>query len=133
MVCRDYEADLVELSDALALTPMTWGSLGQGILTGKYNAGVAFTSDDRRSRDVYVNFRGQKLQKNLNMVEQIRAIAHKYGKPVRAVAVRFVLDYLSGSVALCGAKRPDQILGNAQALGWQLEQKDLAELVRISN
>jgi aryl-alcohol dehydrogenase-like predicted oxidoreductase len=133
MACRDYEADLVELSDALALTPMTWGSLGQGILTGKYNAGVAFTSDDRRSRDVYVNFHGQKLQSNLMMVEHLREVASRYGKPISAVAVRFILDYLSGSVALCGAKRPDQVLGNAQALGWQLKQKDLAELVRISN
>ena len=80
-----------------------------------------------------MNFHGQKLQKNLDMVEQIREMAFKYGKPVSAVAVRFILDHLSGSVALCGAKRSDQILGNAQALGWKLEQEDLEALVRISN
>ena len=133
MACRDFEADLMGLSDALDLTPMTWGSLGQGILTGKYDSKVVFGSDDRRSRDVYVNFHGQKLQKNLDMVEQIREMAFKYGKLVSAVAVRFILDHLSGSVALCGAKRSDQILGNAQALGWKLEQEDLEALVRISN
>jgi diketogulonate reductase-like aldo/keto reductase len=132
MACRDYEEDLMGLADALELTTMTWGSLGQGILTGKYDANVAFGSDDRRSRDVYVNFHGQKLQKNLDMVEQIREMAFKYGKPVSAVAVRFILDHLSGSVAFCGAKRPDQILGNAQALGWKLEEKDLERLEYIA-
>lgn len=57
------------------------------------------------------------------MVERIREMACRYGKPVSAVAVRFILDHLPGSVALCGAKRPDQILGNAQALGWELDKK----------
>lgn len=132
MACRDFEEDILELSSALNLTPMTWGSLGQGILTGKYDVNARFGSDDRRSRKVYVNFHGQKLRQNLAMVERIREMACRYGKPVSAVAVRFILDHLPGSVALCGAKRPDQILGNAQALGWELDKKDLDELDFIS-
>lgn len=132
MACRDFEGDLMGLSDALELTPVTWGSLGQGILTGKYDSTVAFGSDDRRSREVYVNFHGQKLQKNLELVEQIRIIANKYQKPVSAVAVRFILDHLRGSVVLCGTKRPEQILGNAQALGWKLNAEDLKKLEYIS-
>ena len=48
---------------------MTWGSLGQGVLTGKYTAQTQFGSDDRRSREIYVNFHGEKLLKNLQTVE----------------------------------------------------------------
>ena len=40
---------------------MTWGSLGQGILTGKYGPDIRFGDNDRRRRDVYVNFHGEKL------------------------------------------------------------------------
>ena len=132
MACRDLEQDIVELSEHMELTPLTWGSLGQGILTGKYDANVVFGSDDRRSRPVYVNFHGDKLLKNLEMVEQMREVARKYNKPVSAIAVRFILDHLPGSVVLCGAKRPEQILGNAEALGWQLSEEDLGFLEYIS-
>lgn len=132
MACRDFEKDILALSDAVNLTPMSWGSLGQGILTGKYDANVAFGSDDRRSREVYANFHGEKLLRNLEIVEQIRIIADKYQKPVSAVAVRFILDHLSESVVLCGAKRPEQIQTNAGAAEWKLDTEDLEKLEYIS-
>ena len=58
----------------LELTPMTWGSLGQGILTGKYSRDSVFGSNDRRSREVYVNFHGEKLLENLRIVEAMRPL-----------------------------------------------------------
>ncbi len=132
LACRDFEEDIQTLSEELELNPLTWGSLGQGILTGKYDRHVTFGSDDRRSRQVYVNFHGEKLLKNLEIVEHMREIASHYGKPLSALAVRFILDYLPDSVVLCGIKRPEQILGNAEALGWKLEENDLQRLEWIS-
>lgn len=132
LATRDLEADILELANTLNLTPTTWGSLGQGVLTGKYDRSAAFGTDDRRSRQIYVNFHGEKLEKNLQIVDVVQGIAARYNKPVSAVAVRFILDQLPGSVALCGAKRPAQILGTAAALGWYLEPTDLQALVEIS-
>lgn len=129
---RDHEDDILALSGELDLTPMTWGSLGQGILTGKYDKNAAFGSDDRRSREIYVNFHGEKLLKNLQIVEVLRDLAPKYGKSVSAVAIRYILDYLPGSVVLCGAKRPAQILDNAEGLGWKLEKCDMDRLDQMS-
>ena len=116
----------------MELTPMTWGSLGQGILTGKYDRDVSFGANDRRSRAIYVNFFGEKLEKNLNIVEAMRPIAAEHGRPLGALAVRFILDRLPGSVVLCGAKRPEQILGSAEALDWKLSAEELAYLELIS-
>lgn len=132
LACRDNERDILELSEKVEVSPMTWGSLGQGILTGKYDKNVVFGSDDRRSRKAYVNFHGDKLLKNLEIVEELKTIAEAYHKPVSAVAVRFILDYLPGSVVLCGVKRPAQILSNAEALDWHLDQSDLERLERVS-
>jgi aryl-alcohol dehydrogenase-like predicted oxidoreductase len=132
LATRDLESDILELSKALHLTPTSWGSLGQGVLTGKYDRNVVFNSDDRRSREIYVNFHGEKLEKNLQIVDVLQQIAIRYNKPVSAVAVRFILDHLPGSVALCGAKRPSQILGTAAALGWQFALEDLQILEQIS-
>ena len=62
----------------------------------------------------------------------MRPIAASYGKPLSALAVRFILDYLPHSVVLCGVKRPEQIRNNAESLGWHLRQKDIDLLDYIS-
>ena len=132
LACRDFEQDILELSQRLEMTPMTWGSLGQGILTGKYDKNVTFGSDDRRSRAIYVNFYGEKLLKNLEIVECLRKIAASHEIPVSAAVVRFILDYLPGSVVLCGVKRPAQILETAKTLNRKLSSAELAQLEEIS-
>ena len=132
LACRDQEMQTMELCRTLDLSPLTWGSLGQGILTGKYDASVSFASDDRRSRAIYTNFHGEKLLKNLGIVEAMRPIAASYGKPLSALAVRFILDHLPDSVVLCGVKRPEQLRGNAEALGWHLRQRDIDYLEYVS-
>lgn len=133
LACRDAEADIRLLAEKLAVTPMTWGSLGQGVLTGKYGADAVFGANDRRSREIYVNFHGEKLLKNLKIVEELRSVAAAHGQPVSAAAVRFILDYLPGSVVLVGAKRPAQILENARAMGWNLNERELRCLDEVSN
>ena len=129
---RDQEKQFTELCNKLDLSPLTWGSLGQGILTGKYDATASFGSDDRRSREIYVNFHGEKLLKNLDLVEAMRPLSARYGKPLSALAVRFILDYLPGSVVLCGVKYPEQMCSNAEALGWHLCQRDIDFLEYVS-
>ena len=132
LACRDHERETLEMCRKLDLSPLTWGSLGQGILTGKYDANASFTSDDRRSRAVYTNFHGEKLLKNLEIVDAMRPVAAAYGKPLSALAVRFILDHLTDSVVLCGVKRPDQIRSNAESLGWHLRQRDIDYLEFVS-
>lgn len=132
LACRKNEQDMLELAEKLKMTPMTWGSLGQGILTGKYDKNSTFGADDRRSRDVYVNFHGEKLLKNLEIVEEMKQIAANYDKPVAAVAIRFILDYFPDSVVICGAKRPKQTLSNIEGIGWKLGKSDIERLDEIS-
>lgn len=133
LACRKNEEDMFRIFQTLGMNPLTWGSLGQGILTGKYTKdNVSFGSDDRRSREIYVNFHGEKLLKNLEIVEEMKQIAARHGKSVSAVAIRFILDRLPESVVLCGAKRPSQILGNVEGVDWHLEQEELELLEAIS-
>lgn len=133
LACRKNEKDLLMLAQTLQMNPMTWGSLGQGILTGKYTKENAkFGDNDRRSREIYVNFHGEKLLKNLEIVAVMREIADAYRKSVAAVAIRFILDHIPGSVALCGAKRPSQILGNTEGTDWTLDDDSLKRLDEVS-
>lgn len=132
LACRKNEEDILKAREQLIVTPMTWGSLGQGILSGKYDKDTVFGKDDRRSRDIYVNFHGDKLLKNLQIVESMKPVGEKYGKALAAVAIRFILDYIPESVVLCGAKNPGQIISNSEAADWKLELEDMEMLSRVS-
>ena len=132
LACRKNEQDMLRLADELELSPLTWGSLGQGILTGKYDKNTTFSADDRRSRDIYVNFHGEKLLKNLEIVEVMKQISAQTGKSVASIAIRFILDYLKDSVVLVGVKRPSQLLSNVEAVGWNLSEEQIKLLDTIS-
>lgn len=132
LACRKNEQDMFELSNKLQLTPITWGSLGQGILSGKYDKYTTFGADDRRSRDIYVNFHGDKLLKNLEIVEVLKEIAKEVNRPVPAVAIRWILDYLNDSAVIVGIKNQKQLEGNKAALGWKLSKEQIERLVEVS-
>lgn len=132
LACRDFDKDIHVLSEELCATPLTWGSLGQGILTGKYGRDVVMDKNDKRSRDTFPNFHGAKLQKNLDIVDEMKKMEPKYGKKPASIALRFIMDYLPKSVALVGVKRKSQVLSNCEAFGWKLDQEDLELLDRVS-
>lgn len=133
LACRRNEADLRMVQRELDITPMTWGSLGQGILTGKYTReNVRFGADDRRSREIYVNFHGEKLEQNLRIVDVLRTIAAAHGKSVPACAIRYILDAIPDSVVLAGVKRPAQLASNLEAMDWHLSAAEQRELDEVS-
>lgn len=132
LACRKNENDAFAISAKLKLTSLTWGSLGQGILTGKYNINAKFDSNDRRSKEIYVNFHGDKLVHNMKIVQQLIKISNEIDKSVPAVAIRWILDYLPNSVVITGIKNTKQLQSNASALGWTLTGEQISELEKIS-
>ena len=132
LACRKNEEEMFCFRDEYEMTPFTWGSLGQGILSGKYDKNCKFEANDRRSRDIYVNFHGEKLLKNLEIVEVMKEIAAEQGRSVSSIAIRWILDYLKDSVVIVGAKSPKQILQNIEALDWMLTPEQIDKLEKIS-
>lgn len=132
LACRKFEEDMQFVSTKLNATPLTWGSLGQGILTGKYDINTKFDSNDRRSREIYVNFHGEKLKKNLEIVEELKKIAASHGKTVPATAIRFILDNIKDSVVIAGVKSEKQMLSNLDALDWHLTSDEIKILNEVS-
>ena len=128
LACRKNEKDLLSLSKKMDLTPITWGSLGQGILTGKYDINSKFGPDDRRSREIYSNFHGDKLIHNLKIVEKMKEISAETNKPIPSLAIRWILDYITNSIVIAGIKNIRQLESNASALGWNLTKEQIKEL-----
>lgn len=132
LACRKYGQDLKSVQEETEALPMTWGSLGQGILTGKYGADVKFADNDRRRREVYVNFHGDKLKKNLEIVEDMKTIAKAHHTSCAAVAIRFILDYLPDSIVTAGVKSMAQMKANLEGVDWTLSPDEIAVLDKVS-
>ena len=80
----------------------------------------------------YDNFYGDKLAKNLRIVEAMRPIAEAHGVPVSSIAVRWILDTLPNSAVITGVKSPAQAEANAQALRFALTADELKTLNSVS-
>ncbi len=129
---RDEEKSMRQIAAELSILPLTWGSLGQGILTGKYGKDVHFEANDRRSRPIYDNFYGERLEKNLRIVEAMRPIAEAHQVPLASVAVRWILDTLPNSVVITGVKTPAQARDNALAFSFALSREEVELLAQVS-
>jgi aryl-alcohol dehydrogenase-like predicted oxidoreductase len=129
---RSHENDIESLRSRLGLTPMTWGSLGQGILSGKYDRNSVFPVNDRRSRETYVNFHGERLEKNMKIVDMIRKIADDTGRTPTGIALRWILDTVEESVVLVGMKNESQLESNLDSVGWKLSDEQWAALDAVS-
>lgn len=132
LATRKNEMIIQGVQETLDLTPMTWGSLGQGILTGKYSKDSFFGKDDRRSRDIYTNFHGEKLLHNLAIVDELKRISQLNGYSIAPIAIRFILDYIKNSVVLVGIKSEKQLLANLETIKFDLKDDQIKELLRIS-
>ncbi len=113
------------------LALITWGSLAQGLLSGKYDEHSCFESNDRRSRDIYVNFHGEKLNANMKVVRLLKQYAQELDKTPAQVAIRWLLDTEPVSAILFGAKNPNQVLDNTAAVGWTLEKEKKQALAEL--
>ena len=130
---RESEELIRSHIDALKLTFFSWGSLGQGILTGKYDGNPHLEEGDRRRRSAYDNFHGTRLRRNLDILQCIRRLLPEYpGRTTSQLALRWILDFISGSVVLVGIKRSSQLLNNLGCLNWQMSPKHVRALAELS-
>jgi aryl-alcohol dehydrogenase-like predicted oxidoreductase len=120
---RGIEADVLPAAAAAGVAVITWGSLAQGLLSGRLDdeAIRRFDPEDVRRRNPV--FQQPRLRHSLAVVDQLRAIAARYGRTPGQVAIRWVLDTPGVTCALTGIKTPEQIRENA-GVTWELDQHD---------
>ncbi|MCC6509389.1 MAG: aldo/keto reductase [Pirellulaceae bacterium] len=100
--------------------------LMKGLLAGHLSRDHQFDPRDRRLN--YDIFRGESWQRNQDLVDQLRRIAGQVGSSVSQLVIAWTLAQPDITVALCGAKRPAQIIDNAGAMKLTLPPETLAEI-----
>jgi len=130
---REHEGTISTLLNKHNLAFFSWGSLGQGILSGIYDKDAVFPDNDRRSRSTYRNFHGEKFLHNLEIVKIMKIIGEEIGKTLPQIAIRWILDNTKHkTTVLLGIKRPSDIESVLGVFDWQLTREHLQRLNSVS-
>ena len=109
---------------------MSYGSIGAGILTGKYKERPVFPKGDTRNENgFYKNcYSEENWPKVSALVHVLTEVAKAHQAPTVHAAINWVLANPSMTVALVGAKTPEQVRMNAAAGNWELTADEKAEI-----
>jgi len=105
---REIEHDVLPYCNENGIATLTYGAICRGLLSGKMTSDQAFEGDDLRNKDP--KFQAPRFSQYLEAVNRLDALAReRFGKRVIHLALRWLLDRPGVSVALWGARRPDQL------------------------
>ena len=102
--------------------------LMKGLLSGHLTRDHVFDPADRRL--TYPIFQGQAWQDAQNVLDHLRRIANELDITVSQLVVAWSLARPGVSVALLGAKRPEQIMESAQSMYMKLAPECIQEIVK---
>lgn len=126
MLQREIEASQLPWCAEHGVSIASYWPLMKGLLAGKLPRDHVF--DPRDGRQKYPMFHGEEWRKNQDLLDRLRPIAAEAGKSVAQLVLNWTIHRPGITVALCGAKRPDQIRDNAGGMGWQLTPDQLAKI-----
>lgn len=127
---RDIEQDVLPWARKSDLDLVTYGVLCRGLLSGRINQSSRFPEDDMRRIDP--KFQTPRFTQYLSAVNQLDAWAKEnHSKDILCLALRWVLDQPGVSVALWGARRPEQLDPLDQIGGWHLNEPDFQAIDKI--
>lgn len=94
---------------------MAYGSMAHGLLSGTWTANHKFGDDDwRRGGKNFglATWAPENLPRNVAVVEKLKKIAADNNKTLPQLAIAWALGHPAVTVALCGAKKPEEIKEN---------------------
>jgi aryl-alcohol dehydrogenase-like predicted oxidoreductase len=128
---REIERAILPYCRTHGITTLGYGALCRGLLSGRMRAETTFEGDDLRQLDP--KFQPPRYAQYLAAVERLDQLAHdRFNRRVIHLAVRWMLDQ-GISVALWGARHPDQLQAALGVRGWTLDAGMRTRIDRILN
>ncbi|MCJ7736877.1 MAG: aldo/keto reductase family protein [Anaerolineae bacterium] len=124
---RHIELEVMPVCGRLGIGLTVFSPLAQGLLTGKYNAGVPESS--RAARGSWLD--GELNERNLDAVRQLSVLAGELGLSMPQLALAWILRRPEISSVITGATRAEHVQSNAQATGVHLTTKALERIDKI--
>lgn len=127
---RAPEAEIIPWCQAHDVAVVTYSSIAQGILTGKFPREPQFREGDSRGTTMY--FEPEVWPHVYAGVEQLKALAASCGRELTHLAIRWVLEQPGIVSELVGAREANQLRANAAALDGDLAPEVFAQMTAIS-
>lgn len=132
LIRREIEPEILPYCRSNGIGVIVYSPMASGLLTGAMTRERAakLPDSDWRSRDM--EFIEPKLSKNLALVERLREVGGKYGRPPGQVAIAWILRNPAVTAAIVGARNAEQVEKNVGAVELQLTDEDVAEIEGIN-
>ncbi len=123
MVRRDIEADVVPYCLDNNKAILVYSPLQLGLLTGKIKPGQEFGEGDLRNG--HRLFTPEAVTRTNAVLNKIRPLAETKNATLGQLVLRWTLAQPGISVALVGARNPEQAVQNARAMSFQLTFEEI--------
>ena len=126
---RDPEAEVLPTVEELGIGFVPWSPLGQGFLTGKLNATMAFdgASDLRAS---FPRFTPEARTANQAVVDLLNRVAARKKAAPAQIALAWLLARKPWIVPIPGTRKPERLVENLGATDIELTSNDIGEIDR---
>jgi aryl-alcohol dehydrogenase-like predicted oxidoreductase len=123
LISRGIEEDILPTCRELGIAITAYGVLSRGLISGHWTTDRRLEATDFRSRAP--RFQGENLERNLQLVGALRAIAEEKQASVAQIAIAWVLARGEDIVPLIGARTRDRLHEALGALEIELSAGDL--------
>ncbi|MEU3769778.1 aldo/keto reductase [Amycolatopsis keratiniphila] len=124
---RDIENEVVPVCRELGIGLVPYSPLGRGFLTGRFKSKEDFADGDFR-QTTQPRFAEGNLERNLAIVEALRALAERKGVTAGQLALAWVLAQGDDVVPIPGTKRRKYLEENVASVGLKLTAEDIAAI-----
>ena len=132
LVGRDYEWELMPLGLDQGVGAVVWSPLGWGRLTGKIRRGQPLPDTSRLHKTAGA---GPPVDDELlyAVVDVLDDLAAETGRTVPQIALNWLLSRPTVSTVIVGARTEEQLRQNLGAVGWRLDDDQIARLDKVSS
>ena len=127
---RDQEPQVLPLLRALGIGLVAYSPLGRGFLTGAIRSVDDLEADD--SRRTNPRFTGENFQRNLDLADEVGALAREVGATPAQVALAWLLAQGDDIVPIPGTKRVSRLEENVAADSVKLTPQQLRRLTDLT-
>ena len=127
LISRGIETDILPAVRDLGIAVTAYGVLSRGLISGHWSRKPPAPSDWRAHGP---RFSGENLERNLALVEALRALSHERQVSVAQLAIAWVRAQGVDIIPLIGARRREQLAEALGALPVRLTPADLAAIER---
>ena len=127
---RDPEAELLPLLRRLGIGFVPYSPLGHGFLTGQIRTVDDIPDDDWRKTNP--RFTGENFQRNLAIVDEVRAVAAEAGATPAQIALAWLLAQGDDIAPIPGTRRVARVEQNTAADGIELSDDQFERLGNLT-